>query len=171
VRRHVANVPTADMQIPFAHTRPSNETRPEKLDQLSNFRRCRCSNHSGDCDPSMGEHYACSQQSRTKRNTGINGARPNPTASRSHHRNGALTANMWSNPAANQPAEETSPFRQRCQQRARLQTKATLDSVEHRLCGLDLVISARRRSFNVDNDCACGQDWARSQLRGPRDIP
>jgi hypothetical protein len=112
----------------------------------------------------MGEHYACSQQSRTKRNTGINGARPNPTASRSHHRNGALTANMWSNPAANQPAEETSPFRKRCQQRARLQTKATLDSVEHRLCGLDLVISARRRSFNVDNDCACGQDWARSQL-------
>jgi hypothetical protein len=40
----------------------------------------------------MGERYACSQQSRTKRNTGINDARPNPTASRSHHRNGALTA-------------------------------------------------------------------------------
>jgi hypothetical protein len=70
----------------------AGQTRLEKLDQLSNFRRYRCSNHSGDCGPSMGEHDARSQQSRTKRNTGINGARPNPTASRSHHRNGALTA-------------------------------------------------------------------------------
>ena len=64
----------------------------KKLNQVSNFRRYRCSNHFGDCGPSMGERYACSQQSRSKRNTGINGARPNPTASRSHHRNGALTA-------------------------------------------------------------------------------
>ena len=70
----------------------AGQTRLEKLDQLSNFRRYRCSNHSGDCGPSMGEHDARSQQSRTKRNTGINGARPTPTASRSHHRNGALTA-------------------------------------------------------------------------------
>jgi hypothetical protein len=42
----------------------------------------------------MGEHDARSQQSRTKRNTGINGARPNPTASRSHHRNGALIRHL-----------------------------------------------------------------------------
>jgi uncharacterized coiled-coil protein SlyX len=38
------------------------------------FRRYRCSNHSGDCRLLQGEHYACSKQSRTKRNTGINGA-------------------------------------------------------------------------------------------------
>jgi len=44
----------------------------------------------------MGEHYARSQQSRTKRNTGINGARSDSTASRRYlridHRDGALTA-------------------------------------------------------------------------------
>ena len=44
----------------------------------------------------MGERYACSQQSRTKRHTGINGARSDSTASRRYlgidHRHGALTA-------------------------------------------------------------------------------
>jgi hypothetical protein len=53
-------------------------------------------NHSGDCRPCMGEHYARSQQSRTKRNTGINDARSDSTASRRYlgidHRDGALTA-------------------------------------------------------------------------------
>jgi len=42
------------------------------------------------------EHYARCEQSRTKRNTGIDGARPDPTASRQsrrdNHRGGALTA-------------------------------------------------------------------------------
>jgi hypothetical protein len=70
--------------------------RSGRLDQLSNFRRYRCSNHSGDCRPCMGENYACSQQSRTKRNTGINSARSDSTASRRYlrndHRDGALTA-------------------------------------------------------------------------------
>lgn len=51
-----------------------------RLDQRSNFRQYRCRNHSGDCHPCMGEHDARSQQSRPKRNTGLDGARPDPTA-------------------------------------------------------------------------------------------
>jgi hypothetical protein len=43
----------------------------------------------------MGEHYTCSQQPRTQRDTGIDGARPDPTASRSlrdDYRSGPLIA-------------------------------------------------------------------------------
>jgi hypothetical protein len=75
-----------------SHARQSS---PERVDQRSNFGRCRSGNHSGDCSSCMGEHNACSQQSRTKWNTGINGTRPDPAAShwsRDHHGNGALTA-------------------------------------------------------------------------------
>ena len=67
-------------------------SRSERPDQLANFRRCRCSSPAGDCRACMGEYYARPQQSRTKRNTGIHCARSDPTASRSQHRNGALSA-------------------------------------------------------------------------------
>jgi len=62
--------------------------------------------------------------------------------------------NMWSNPAANQPAEETARSISGVGSKAlRLQTKATFGSIEHSLCGFDLVIGARGCWFNVDNDC------------------
>ena len=47
------------------------------------------------------EHYARCEQSRTKRNTGIDGTKPDPTASRQslrdNHRSGALTAQAAGN--------------------------------------------------------------------------
>src|SRR6266540_5315128 len=59
--------------------------------------------------------------------------------------------------AANQPAEETarSISGVGCKP-LRLQIKATLGAVEHRLGGLNLVIGTRWRRFNVDNDCVLG---------------
>src|SRR5215468_8231726 len=61
---------------------------------------------------------------------------------------------MWSYPAANQPAEETARSISGVGSKPlRLQTKATFGSIEHCLCGLDLVIGARGRWLNVDNDC------------------
>src|SRR5262249_35919600 len=66
---------------------------------------------------------------------------------------------MWSNPAAHQPAEETArSIRGVSCKPLRLQTKATFGSIEHCLCGLDLVIGARGRWFDVDNDCVLDVD-------------
>src|SRR5215468_7906738 len=66
---------------------------------------------------------------------------------------------MWSYPAANQPAEETARSISGVGSKPlRLQTKATFGSIEHCLCGLDLVIGARGRWFDVDNDCVLDVD-------------
>src|SRR6201997_5361409 len=60
---------------------------------------------------------------------------------------------MRSDAAANQPAEETASSVSGVGGKPlRLQTKATFGSIEHRLCGLDLVVGARGRWLNVDND-------------------
>jgi hypothetical protein len=64
------------------------------------------------------EHYAHSEQSRTKWNTGIDGTEPDSTASRrslrDHHRGGALT-----------PSEVRQQGRQRPQHRPRINAAAT----------------------------------------------
>jgi hypothetical protein len=58
---------------------------------------------------------------------------------------------MRSNAAANQPAEETARSVSGVSGKPlRLQTKATFGSIEHRLCGLALVVGAR--GLNVDDD-------------------
>ena len=60
---------------------------------------------------------------------------------------------MWSNAAANQPTEETACSVSGVSSKPlRLQTKAAFSSIEHCLCGLDLVIGARGCGFNVDDN-------------------
>src|ERR1700722_10448170 len=66
---------------------------------------------------------------------------------------GIADRDMRCDPATDQPAQKTArPVSRICGEPLWLQAEASLGAVEHRLGRFDLIIGARWRWLNVDND-------------------